>query len=116
MGALLDPGGLYALLNPIVLSYALIISRLSGLFLSSPFFSTPQVPTQLKTFTLMIIAMLLLGPVGVKTDLAGLQPLHYAGLIAVEVVIGLFIGLIITSQESTIDAYVYSSLDLKLLG
>ena len=103
MGSLLDPGGLYALLNPIVLSYALIISRLSGLFLSSPFYSTPQVPTQLKAVTLMIIAMLLLGPVGVNASLAGLQTFHYVGLIAVEVAIGLFIGLIITLVFSGIE-------------
>jgi flagellar biosynthetic protein FliR len=103
MGSLLDPGGLYALLNPIVLSYALIISRLSGLFLSSPFFSAPQIPSQLKAMILMVIGMLLLGPVGIKTELAGLQTFHYVGLVTVEVVIGLFIGLILTLVFSGIE-------------
>ena len=51
----------------------------------------------------MIIGMLLLGPVGVKTELAGLQTLQYVGLIAVEVVIGLFIGLIVTLVFSGIE-------------
>ena len=103
MGSILDPGGLYNLLNPIVLSYALVLSRLIGLFLSSPLFSAPQIPAQLKAVTVMVIGMLLLGPVGINPNLAGLNILHYAGLIAAELSIGLFIGLLLTLVFSGIE-------------
>jgi flagellar biosynthesis protein FliR len=103
MGSLFDPGGLYALLNPIVLSYALIMSRLIGLFLSSPLFSNPQIPSQLKSLTVMVLGMLLLGPVGIRPDLVELQLLQYVGLVAAEVAIGVFIGLILTLVFSGIE-------------
>lgn len=103
MGSILDPGGLYAFLNPIMLSFGLILSRLAGLFLSSPLFSAPQIPTQVKALILMVMGMMLLGPVGVKPELVNLPVLHYVGLVSAEVAIGLFIGLLLTLVFSGIE-------------
>ena len=103
MGSILDPGGLYAILNPVALSLGLILSRLAGLFLSSPLFSAPQIPTQLKALLLMVLSMMLLVPVGVKPELVDLQVFNYVGLVTVEVVIGLFIGLLLTLVFSGIE-------------
>ena len=103
MGSFLDPGGLYGFLNPIVLSFGLILSRMAGLFLSSPLFNAPQIPSQMKALLLMILSMILLGPVGVKPELANLQVFNYVGLVSAEVAIGLFIGLILTLVFSGIE-------------
>ena len=103
MGSFIDPGGLYAFLNPLVLSLSLIMTRLAGLFLSSPLLSAPQIPLQLKSLLLMVLACLLIGPVGINHNLAGLEVFHYAGLIAIEFSIGLFIGLLLTLVFSGIE-------------
>lgn len=103
MGSFLDPGGLFVYLNPLVITLSLIMSRLAGLFLSSPFFSAPQIPAQLKAMIIMMISLLLMGPVGFHPEFSDVQVLSLAGLISVEFGIGLFIGLLLTLVFSGIE-------------
>ena len=84
MGSFIDPANLMSLLYPTILSLMLIISRVIGLLLTSPFFDAPQIPSQVKALFTLIIALLLLGPVGIKHDIEDLHVLHYTGLIFVE--------------------------------
>jgi flagellar biosynthesis protein FliR len=95
MGNIIDPAAVFDLLTPIVINFSLISSRIIGLFLSSPFFSAPQIPVQLKALTTSIIALLMLGPVSAGKDFSQLHILHYAGLIVSELGIGLCIGLLL---------------------
>ena len=95
MGSLLDPANLMSLLNPVILSLMLIISRVIGLFLPSPFYSAPQIPSQLKALFTLVISLLLLGPVGIHHNLVNLHVLHYTGLIVVELGIGIVIGMLL---------------------
>lgn len=103
MGSFLDPGGLASLLNPMVLSLSLIMTRLAGLFLSSPLLSAPQIPAQLKALLLITLSCMLIGPAGINPKLVDLQIFHYAGLILVEFGIGIFIGLLLTLVFSGIE-------------
>ena len=103
MGSFLDPGGLYGLLNPLLVSLSLIMTRLAGLFISSPLFSAPQIPLQLKATLLMVMACMLLGPAGIHPELVNLQPLRYVGIIGIEFGIGLLIGLLLTLVFSGIE-------------
>ena len=73
MGSLIDPANLMSLLYPVILSLMLIISRVIGLFLPSPFFSAPQIPSQLKALFTLVISFLLLGPVGIHHNLEDLH-------------------------------------------
>jgi flagellar biosynthetic protein FliR len=95
MGSFIDPANLMSLLYPTILSLMLIISRVIGLLLTSPFFDAPQIPSQVKALFTLIIALLLLGPVGIKHDIEDLHVLHYTGLIFVELGIGGMIGLVL---------------------
>ena len=103
MGSFLDPGGLAGLLNPLMLSISLIMTRLAGLFLSSPLLSAPQIPAQLKALLLITLSCMLIGPVGINVSLVDLRIFHYAGLILIEFGIGLFIGLLLTLVFSGIE-------------
>lgn len=71
--------------------------------MSSPFFSAPQIPSQLKAMILVITSMLLLGPVGINHELVDREVLAYTGLIIVEFCIGIFIGLLLTLVYSGIE-------------
>ena len=95
MGNISDPIAVFDLLTPFVINFSLILSRIIGLFLSSPFFSAPQIPAQLKGLVTSVIALLLLGPVGSKYDFSQLHVLQYTGLIVCELAIGLCIGLLL---------------------
>jgi flagellar biosynthetic protein FliR len=79
------------------------MTRLAGLFLSSPLFSAPQIPLQLKSLLLMTLACMLIGPAGINTELVNLEVFHYAGLVVVEFSIGVFIGLLLTLVNSGIE-------------
>ena len=103
MGALFDPSSLFELLLPMVVSWFLVMTRVVGLFASSPLFSATQIPAQVKALTIMMIATLLVIPVGVRPELADLHFLQYVGLIAYEVAIGLVIGLMLTLVFSGIE-------------
>jgi len=99
----LDSAGLLQLLSPMVVSFLLLVTRLTGLFLSSPFFSAPQIPLQVKTLTVLGLGLLLIGPVGVNYALDDLHWLHAAGLILSELTIGLCVGLMLTLVFSGIE-------------
>jgi flagellar biosynthesis protein FliR len=103
MGALFDPSSLFQLLLPMVVSWFLVMSRVAGLFMSSPLFSATQIPAQVKALTIMMIALVLVVPVGIRPDLADLGLLQYVGLISYEVAIGLIIGLMLTLVFSGIE-------------
>lgn len=103
MGALFDPASLIDLLLPVVMTLSLIMGRIAGLFVSSPFFSATQIPAQVKALTLMLISLLLIGPVGIRTDLHELMLIQYIGLTVYELSIGIIIGLILTLIYSGIE-------------
>jgi len=103
VGSLFDPASLIDLLLPAVISLSLIMGRIAGLFISSPFFSATQIPAQVKALTLMMISLLLLGPVGIRTDLHELMLLQYVGLTVYELSIGIIIGLILSLVFSGIE-------------
>ena len=95
MGNIIDPAVVFDMLTPLVINFSLIISRVIGMFLSSPFFEAPQIPVQLKALFTSIISLLLLGPVSADKDFSQLHILQYAGLLICELGIGLCIGLLL---------------------
>jgi flagellar biosynthetic protein FliR len=103
MGSLFDPAGLLQLLTPAVVSFLLVVTRLTGMFLSSPFFSAPQIPLQVKTLTVLMLALIVIGPIGVNYALDDLHWLHATGLILSELLIGLCVGLMLTLVFSGIE-------------
>ena len=103
MGSLFDPAGLIPLLSPMMVSFLLVVTRITGLFMSSPFFSAPQIPLQVKTLTVLSISLLIMSPIGVNYALDDLHWLHAAGLICSEFLIGLCIGLMLTLVFSGIE-------------
>ena len=96
MGTLFDPAGVFEQLNPILLTYSLILSRIVGVLVSSPFYSAPQISSKTKALFSMMIAGLMIGPLGIKPNLIDLHVLHYTGLVLSEFAIGLCIGIILT--------------------
>jgi flagellar biosynthesis protein FliR len=95
MGSLFDPSGLIDHLNPVLITFAMVLTRVIGLFVSAPFYSLPQVPAQIKAILTCLIALLIMGPLGIHYDLVGLHFLQYVGLIICEFSIGLCIGLLL---------------------
>ena len=104
MGALIDSAGLLDFLVPAVMTFALILSRVIGMFLTAPFFNAPQISAQLKALMTTMVSLLLMGPVGIMPQsMMDLHVLQYSGLVICELAIGGCIGLLIMLVFSGIE-------------
>ena len=107
MGAAFDPEGLLVLLTPSLITIGLILTRLSGLFISSPFFSATQIPYQVKIVLLLFTSLLLFGGIGPQAHLDNLQILEFLLFVFTEFLIGVTVGIVLTMIFSGLELAKY---------
>jgi flagellar biosynthetic protein FliR len=98
-----DPMGWFGLLNPLILTFGLILTRLGGVMISAPIFSGHQFPVMAKAGFAILVSFLLMNVIGIKKHLAELHFLSYVFLIVIEFAIGIIIGLVISISISSIE-------------
>jgi flagellar biosynthesis protein FliR len=91
MPLLLDP------ILPHAGPFLLVLCRLSGLFLAAPLLSSPAIPTQIKVFTLLTLALTIYPTINLHHEVpADLDLYMLAPMVVGELIIGLAIGLTAT--------------------
>ena len=83
-----------AALLSIVELFALVLTRMAGMFVVSPIFGRRNLPTYYKVGFAFFLALMLVGSGGISVPLGAGSPIEFAILVAKELAVGISIGFI----------------------
>lgn len=96
MADLLDAQGIFAVIGPWVVAFALVLGRVVGLMLTTPLLSSPLVPGPIKAALAGAMALFVTATIGVGAPSLALDALSITGVLIGELVIGAVMGLAVT--------------------
>lgn len=88
-----DAQGIFAVFGPYVIALALVVTRMAALFVTTPLFNSPLVPTRAKAATVALLTAFVLTSTDPPITPIGLDPLTIAGAVLREALIGGVMGI-----------------------
>jgi flagellar biosynthesis protein FliR len=92
----MDFQGVYAIFGPWILSFALALTRIGTLFITTPIFSMPAVPVSVKAGIVGALTILVMTTTQPVPELMALNTVELGGAIIMEAVLGGIMGLAVS--------------------